>query len=235
MPWGYVVGAVIGGMMASSSASSNRRSQERQSEQALAFQKEQAALLEKQKEVYRNMEFKNPYANMENPFEDLTVNQQQARFLSQQSAQARADILSQLRGAAGGAGIGGLAQALANKGAIQAQKISATIGLQEAQNRQLRAKGAAAADMAERGGEQLLQTMEADRQATLLGMQQGMTAGANAALQQQYSNQMMSNMYGTAQTNQAWINAFKELGNVDWGGDNTIYQGGTLPEVTVTG
>ena len=200
----------VGALMASNSASANRRAQQRQSDQALAFQKEQAALLEKQKEVYRNMEFKNPYANMENPFEDLTVNQQQARFLSQQSAQGRADILSQLRGAAGGAGIGGLAQALANKGAIQAQKISATIGLQEAQNRQLRAKGAAAADMAERGGEQLLQTMEADRQATLLGMQQGMTAGANAALQQQYSNQMMSNLYGTAGTNQAWMNLFKE-------------------------
>ena len=219
MPWGYVVGAVIGGMMASSSASSNRRSQERQSEQALAFQKEQAALLEKQKEVYRNMEFKNPYANMENPFEDLTVNQQQARFLSQQSAQGRADILSQLRGAAGGAGVAGLAQALANKGAIQAQKISATIGLQEAQNRQLRAKGAAAADMAERSGEQVLQTMEADRQATLLGMQQGMTAGANQALQQQYSNQMMSNMYGTAQTNQAWTEAFKAIAELDFSSD----------------
>ena len=55
--------------------------------------------------------------------------------------------------------------------------------------------------MARLGGEQMLQTMEMDRQATLLGIQMGQSAGANAALQQAYSNQLsagaaMANMYG---------------------------------------
>ena len=33
----------------------------------------QRELLEKQKAKYRNFEFKNPYADMENPMEDLTI------------------------------------------------------------------------------------------------------------------------------------------------------------------
>ena len=39
-----------------------------------------------------------------------------------------------LRGAAGGSGIAGLAQALANQGQLQTQRISASIGQQEAAN-----------------------------------------------------------------------------------------------------
>lgn len=206
----------------------SKQQAQRRSDEALAFQKEQAALLEKQKDVYRSMEFTNPYANMENPFEDLTVNQKQAKFQAQQGAQQRANVLGQLRGAAGGAGIAGLAQVLANQGALQAQKISASIGLQEAQNRQLRAKGAAAADMAERGGEFTLQQAEMDRQATLLGMQQGMAAGANRALQQSYSNQMMGDLYGTAQRNQDWMNMFTQMKDFD------MFSGGAPAGTTVS-
>ena len=220
-PWALALSAVSA-LISSSSAKKNRQQSKKQSDQALAFQKEQSALLEEQKEIYRNMEFKNPYTDIENPYEDLTVNQQQARFQSQQGAQQRANILGQLRGAAGGAGIAGLAQTLANQGALQAQRISATIGAQEARNKQLRAKGAAAADMAESGGQAWLQQAEMDRQATLLGMQQGMSAGANTALQQAYSNQMTGNLYGTAGTNQAWTNMFKEAQGLDWGGGSSV-------------
>ena len=46
----------------------------------LAFQKEQQKKLDAQKDIYRAMEFVNPYENMENAYEDLTVNQQQAQF-----------------------------------------------------------------------------------------------------------------------------------------------------------
>lgn len=219
---GWIAAATIGSaLIGSKSQKKNRNASAKQSAAALAFQKEQAALLEKQKDVYRSMEFKNPYTNIDNPFEDLTVNQQQAQFQAKQGAQQRANILDRLRGAAGGGGIAGLAQSLANQGAIQAQKISASIGMQEAQNQKLMAKGAAAADMAERGGEAWLQQAEMDRQATLLGMQQGQAAGANAALQSAYTNEMYSNMYGTAQTNQLWMDAVKSLGDVDWGGKNT--------------
>ena len=53
--------------------------------------------LDKQKREYKAMQFKNPFSNMENVFEDLTVNQQQAQFQAQQGAQQRANILGGLR------------------------------------------------------------------------------------------------------------------------------------------
>ena len=187
----------------------------------LAFQKEQQRKLDKQKEAYRNMEFTNPYADVQNPFadlqtqyenvfEDLTVNQQQAEFQEQQGAQQRADIMRELRGAAGGSGISALAQSLARQGALQTQQISAQIGQQEAANQRAAAQGAAAvqqmeagreqqvaqgaftAQMARLSGEQMLQQSEMDRQATLLGMQMGQTAGAQSAYQQSLTNQMAS-------------------------------------------
>ena len=168
----------------------------RLSREALQFQKEQQARLDAQRAQYEAMEFTNPYANMENPFEDLTVNQQQAQFQAQLGAQQRADILQGLRGAAGTSGVAGLAQSLANQQQRQAQQISASIGQQEARNQLLAAKGAAAADIAERGGEAMVQQAEASRQATLLGVEYGQAAGANAAVQQAYANQMQGNAIG---------------------------------------
>jgi len=121
-----------------------------------------------------------------------------------------------LRGAAGGSGIAALAQAMANQGALQQQQISASIGQQEAANQRAKAQGAAAvqqmeagreqliaagqgtADMTRRGGEAALQEMEMSRQATLLGIEMGQSAGANAAVQQAYANQMSA---GAAQAN----------------------------------
>jgi len=196
----------------------------------LAFQKEQQRALDKQKDIYRGMEFKNPYAEIENPFagiqteyenlfEDLKVDTLAAEFQAEQGLQQRADIMQGLRGAAGGAGIAGLAQTMAREGQFQTKQIAAGISQQEMINQRMKAQGAlqaqqlemqaetriatgeSAAQMARLGGEQLLQTMEMDRQATLLGIQMGQSAGANAALQQAYSNQLsagaaMANMYG---------------------------------------
>ena len=195
----------IGGKRARKRA---RRQARQATEQQLAFQREQLALLEKQKDVYRSMEFTNPYEGMQNPFaenvfEDLTVNQQQAQFLAQQGAQQRADILGGLRGAAGSSGVAGLAQSLANQQQLQAQRISASIGQQEAANQRLRAQGAlqvqkgqAAVDMAVRGGDAMVQQAEMARQATLLGVAYGGAAGANKAVQQAFANQMQADAIG---------------------------------------
>ena len=113
--------------------------------------------MEASRKRYMEQEYKNPYANLENPYEDLTVNQQQAQFQAQQQAQSRADILGGLRETAGGAGVAGLAQAMANQSALGAQRISASIGQQEAANQKLRAKGAMATQRLERYGEGLQQ------------------------------------------------------------------------------
>ena len=215
-------GAVIGAAVTSHQGKKNRDAAEEASDKALAEQRRMDAKLEKQKDIYREMEFTNPYANLENyfedmekAFEDITINQQQAQFQAQQGAQQRANIMQSLRGAAGSSGIAGLAQSLANQGALQAQQMSASIGMQEARGQIAAAQGAqamdiaerqgaSAADMARRGGEGAVQQMEMDRQATLLGISQGQSAGANAALQQAYSNQMAATTAANAATAQAW-------------------------------
>ena len=125
--------------------------------------------------------FQNSFQNMENTFEDLTVNQQQAQFQAQQNQQSQANIMQNLRGAAGGSGIGGLAQALANQSQVSAQASSASIGMQEAANQRMRAQGAANIQRMEAQGDQFAQTqrlagavsarsLQYDKTGTLLGM-----------------------------------------------------------------
>ena len=94
----------------------------------------------------------NPYANMENVMEDLTVNQQQAQFEAQQGQQQRANIMQQMGGAAGSSGVAGLAQAMANQGQQATQKASASIGQQEAPNQKARAQQAGQLQKLERQG-----------------------------------------------------------------------------------
>ena len=145
-------------------------------EQALA-----RAQMERSKQAYLDQEITNPYANLENPYEDLTVNQQQAQFQAQQGAQARADILGGLRGAAGGGGAAALAQSLANQQARQQQAISASIGQQEAANQRARAQGAASVQRLEAAGEAQRQQQEMARTQNIFGIDMARVTAANQA------------------------------------------------------
>ena len=147
--------------------------------------------MEASRKAYMDQEYTNPYANLENPYEDVTVNQQQAQFESQQQAQQRANILEGLRGTAGGAGIAGLAQAMSNQAALGAQQISASIGQQETKNQRLRAQGAMQTQQYERYGEEIRRGKEEERIETLYGMDMGRLTAANKA-RQQARQQMMS-------------------------------------------
>ena len=133
----------------------------------------------------KSLEITNPYKDLpttfENTFEDLTVNQQQAQFEAQQGAQARANLLSNLQGAAGGSGIAGLAQALANQQQVQGQQISASIGQQEAANQAAAAQQGANIQMAQAEGAAAIQDKEQARTETLLGMSQQRLSAANEA------------------------------------------------------
>tara|TARA_R110000787_G_scaffold142822_4_gene256508 strand:+ start:340 stop:1194 length:855 start_codon:yes stop_codon:yes gene_type:complete len=116
---------------------------------------------------------KNPYANMENVYEDQTVDLKAAEFAKEQSKQSAADIMQSMKGAAGGSGVAGLAQVLANQGAKQAQQASADIGKQEQAN-QARARGEAGRlQQLDREGEQKADLMqrEGDRMVEQYGMQ----------------------------------------------------------------
>tara|TARA_R110000787_G_scaffold270842_1_gene377893 strand:+ start:758 stop:1606 length:849 start_codon:yes stop_codon:yes gene_type:complete len=154
-----------------------------------AMQASAKASVEKQKQEYKSFNFENPYANMENKFEDMTVNQQQAQFQAQQGGQQRSNILQGLKGAAGGSGIAGLAQAMANQGQLQAQQISASIGQQESQQQKAKAQGAANVDLQQRQGEGMVQQAESGRISTLLGMEYGELQGAQAGVQSAYGAQ----------------------------------------------
>ncbi len=148
-----------------------------------------------------NANVRNQFTNMENAYEDVTVNQQQAQFQAQQGSQTRANIMQGLQGAAGGSGIAGLAQAMANQGQLQTQQISASIGAQEARNQGLMAGEASRLQLQERMGEQQAETMrlqgaetarglEWSKSGTLLGMSQERVGAANQARAEAKAQQM---------------------------------------------
>ena len=131
------------------------------------------------KSAYQNLDTSNLYAGaknqfsgLQNTFEDLTVNQQQAQFESQQNAQSQANILQNLRGSSGGSGVAGLAQAMAGQSQISNQRASASIGMQESRNQQMAARGASNIQTQERQGEAAAESMR------LQGASQARTAEA---------------------------------------------------------
>lgn len=134
--------------------------------------------MEKHRKAFEALDTSNPYLNMENTMEDLTVNQQQAEFENQKAAQSRANIMSQMRGAAGSSGIAGLAQSLANAGSLQAQQASASIGAQEAANQKLAAQEAGNIQSLERQGELMSRNMEFGKVDSLLGLSAGDVSNA---------------------------------------------------------
>ena len=142
--------------------------------------------------AYRNQKFVNPYAKnvfagMENTAEDLTVNQQAAQFQAQQMQQSQANMLGTLQG--GGGFNASNIQALSNQAQLGAQQSAASIGQQESANQRLAAQQAAGNQQMERQGRlnvqrgaEGLQQMEADRQATQLGMSMQMVGNAQDAI-----------------------------------------------------
>jgi len=149
-------------------------------------------LFEKEMSAYRNQAFVNPYAknvyaNLENPFENLTINQQAAQFQAEQTQQSQANILSALQGS-GGFNAGNI-QALANQAQKGAQQAAAQIGRQESANQKLAAQQSAKNQALQAQGQlqvqkgaAALQQMEADRQATQLGMSMQMVGNAQDAI-----------------------------------------------------
>ena len=142
------------------------RKQEKKQRRILQRQKRKQKELE---DIYKNIDTSNPYLNMENTMEDLTVNQQQADFERQAFQQTQANIMENLRGAAGGSGIASLAQSLAQQGQIAAQRQSASIGAQEAANQRQAASQASQIQRLERQGELLSREQQRDQSETLMG------------------------------------------------------------------
>tara|TARA_Y100000592_G_C5429752_1_gene297687 strand:- start:325 stop:1035 length:711 start_codon:yes stop_codon:yes gene_type:complete len=152
---------------------------------------------------YEATEIKNPYAGISNTFSDvrstagmLGVNTQQAQFEQQQATANQAQMLNQLRGAAGSSGVASLAQAMANQQALNTQRIAAGIGSQESaisqQRAQMemaaqtqRAQGAMQAQLARAGGAATQQQLQLGQQTNLINLAAEQYSAASDAVQQE--------------------------------------------------
>jgi len=153
-------------------------------------QRQAQAQLNKRMAAYENMQFQNPYENMQNTMEDLTVNQQQAQFLAQQQQQGLANTMGAMSGAAGGSGIAALAQAMANQQSQNMQQASASIGQQESRNQMAAAQQGAQIQQLQAQGEADIQNKELARNEALLSMAAQRKQAADAA-RQQATNQLI--------------------------------------------
>lgn len=147
-------------------------------------QREAQAEFDRNKARYTNLDTSNVYKNMENVYEDLTVNTQAADFAAQQQQQGLANTMQGMQGAAGGSGIAALAQAMAGQQSQNLQQASASIAEQESGNEMAKANMAGQLQTMEAKGELISRQQEQEKTETLLGMSQQRLAGANQARQQ---------------------------------------------------
>ena len=177
-----IVGAAVGVAKLGMALSGRKK---RKAEQSAAKAEQQ-----KFKDQYAQLDTSNPYANMENTMEDLTVNQQQADFQNQKGQQQRANIMQNMQGAAGGSGIAALAQTMANQGQLASQQAGASIGMQESQNQMAAARQAGANQLQERKGDARSQDLEYQKVSTQLGMASARKGAADKARADAKAQQM---------------------------------------------
>ena len=160
-----IAGAVVAGAGVAKAISGGVQKKKAKAEAAKA-----QAELEAQKAAFKGLDTSNPFLNLENTMEDLTVNQEEAQFVAEKQAQSQANILSELRGAAGGSGIAALAQTLANQGSENARQSAISIGKQEQANQMAERNQAASIQKAERQGEIMSRNMKQQQVQSLMGM-----------------------------------------------------------------
>ena len=153
-----------------------------------------------QMKMFRDIDTSNPFRNIQNTYEDLTVNQQAAQFTAEQQQLGMATAMGQMRGAAGSSGIAALAQAMANQQSTNLQKASASIGEQEARNQALAAKGAADRERMLAQGERESRLMEFGKRRDILQIssQRKLAADQAAAAGRQALISGVGNLLGGA-------------------------------------
>ncbi len=165
------------------------------------------AEMQRAKSRMMNLDTSNLAANMENPYEDLTVNTQAADFAAQQNQANLANTMSGLQGAAGGSGIAALAQSMANASAQQNQAASASIAQQEGANAKMAAQGAMQVQQADIAGATAARGLEYQKTGGLMSLAQNRLGAANAAR----ANATASIMGGIGALGQGAGAAFDEM------------------------
>ena len=161
------LGSIAGGMIGS-----GKRKRE---------QREAQAEFDRNKARYEGLDTSNLATNLENTYEDLTVNTQAAQFAAQGQQQVLANTMGAMQGAAGGGGIAAMAQAMANQQSQNMSLASNDIASQESSNQAAEAKMAASLQQTELAGARDSRKAELDKTETLLGMSQARLGAANAA------------------------------------------------------
>jgi hypothetical protein len=139
------------------------------------------AEFDKRKNEFEGLDTSNLYSNLENVYEDLTVNQQQAEFTNRAQQQSMANTMDTMQGAAGGSGIAALAQAMANQGSQNAERAGISIGQQERSNQAAQMQQASQNQLLERQGEGQSRAAELNKVSTLMGMSGQRLGAANEA------------------------------------------------------
>lgn len=135
----------------------------------------------KLKQEYTDLDTSNLMLGQQNMYEDLTVNQQEAKFLGEQQQQGLSNALNANRAAAGGSGITALAQAMANQQTKNLASAALTIGEQERANQLLQQQEAARIQQSEIEGAYQQRADDRETTETLLGMSGQRVAAANQA------------------------------------------------------
>ena len=159
------------------------------------------------REEYNAIEFTNPYegitspyegiqsqfTGMENVFEEPQVDTRAADFMREQSQQQQANILQNLRGAAGGSGVAGLAQQISNIGTQQARQAAVDIARQERQSEMARRSEASRIDALQRQDAQRIDMLQrqGDYQADMLRRKGDL-------FRQQQEQDRITSLYGLA-------------------------------------
>ena len=156
-----VAGSAIGAI------SANKAKKEAERKDAML-----TAELEEMKNSYSMLDTSNPYSNMENTMEDLTIEQRQFDLDMQQFNQSQSNTLEKVKEAAGSSGIAAVAGELAREGKIATQQASSTIGMQETENQHKKVNMAKNLQYKEREGEIYSRNQKKDMAGTFLGMAQ---------------------------------------------------------------
>ena len=161
------LGSIAGGMIGS-----GKRKRE---------QREAQAEFDRNKARYEGLDTSNLATNLENTYEDLTVNTQAAQFAAQGQQQVLANTMGAMQGAAGGGGIAAMAQAMAGQQSQNMQMASNSIASQESGNQAAQAQMAGSLQSAELQGAYKSRASELEKTETMLGMSQARLGAANAA------------------------------------------------------
>lgn len=153
------------------------------SKKRLARREEAQAAYDASMADYFAQDTSNLYTNLENVYEDLTVNQQAAQFQAQQQQQGMANTMEALRAGAGGSGIAALAQSLAQQQAANAQAASASIGMQESNIQGLQAGEASRLQLYERKGAEQSRALQSQLLGEQFMIDAGELASSEAAIQ----------------------------------------------------